>query len=57
MTRRGRIICVVAITQTWFKQAIGDEELVDIANRAQSEPNESRQRLLAAIRERYTNPA
>ena len=41
----------------WFKQAIGDDELVDVANRAQSEPNESRQRLLAAIRERYTNPA
>ncbi len=40
----------------WFEQAIGDDELADVANRAQSEPNESRQRLLAAIRERYTNP-
>ncbi len=41
----------------WFAQAIGDDELVDAANRAQSEPDESRQRVLAAIRERYTNPA
>ena len=41
----------------WFEQAIGDHELVDAANRARSEPKESRQRLLAAIRERYTNPA
>ncbi len=41
----------------WFAQAIGDDELVDAANRAQSEPNESRQRLLAEIRERYTKPA
>jgi hypothetical protein len=41
----------------WFAQAMGDYELVDAANRAQSEPKESRQRLLAAIRERYTDPA
>lgn len=41
----------------WFEQAIGDDELFDAANRARNEPNESRQHLLAAIRERYTNPA
>ncbi|MBV9718106.1 MAG: HAD hydrolase family protein [Candidatus Eremiobacteraeota bacterium] len=41
----------------WFEQAIGDDELAQAAHRAQREPQTSRERILAAIREKYTGPA
>ncbi|MBV9333643.1 MAG: phosphoglycolate phosphatase, partial [Candidatus Eremiobacteraeota bacterium] len=40
----------------WFREAIGDDELVEAAQRARREPEKSRELVLAAIREKYTRP-
>ncbi len=42
---------------TWFREAIGDDELAEAAHRAKDEPEKSRELVLAAIREKYTRPA
>lgn len=42
---------------TWFRDAIGDDELAEAAQRARREPQKSRELVLAAIREKYTLPA
>ena len=45
----------------WFRDEIGDDELADIAAAAEADaslsPDESRARIVAAVRERYTAPA
>jgi HAD superfamily hydrolase (TIGR01484 family) len=43
----------------WFRDAIGDDELADLAKEAaeKEEPTEARRRILDAIEERYTLPA
>jgi HAD superfamily hydrolase (TIGR01484 family) len=42
----------------WFRDAIGDDELADLARDvAEGDPAEARDRILSAIEERYTLPA
>jgi hydroxymethylpyrimidine pyrophosphatase-like HAD family hydrolase len=42
--------------ERWFAEAIGDEELAEAAKQAKRHPERSRESLLSAIRERYTQP-
>jgi hydroxymethylpyrimidine pyrophosphatase-like HAD family hydrolase/energy-coupling factor transporter ATP-binding protein EcfA2 len=44
--------------ERWFREAIGDDELADLAKEAsEGDPDKAREQILSAIAERYTLPA